>query len=203
MSLEVKKDLVRVPEYQKSWYAIFCQKQVELANINIYNDGEMWYSMFESNLFGISDRFPVWNHESLGLVAEYNLGYQHSDVRTNIFREVLGEVLLCSIRLGYREFAHNLQFILEEFDKSVQSSEGFSEPAFVAPKAEATFPREEFDAKVEKYLEILEKIGSDKDFTYYKCEYNCVIKGRTNIIVAVLEDKDGVCEVCGQKKCNK
>ncbi len=73
-----------------------------------------------------------------------------------------------------------------------------------APKADVTFPREEFDAKVEKYLEILEKIGSGKEFTYYKCEYNCVIKGRTNIIVAVLEDeKDGVCEVCGQKKCNK
>ncbi len=73
---------------------------------------------------------------------------------------------------------------------------------FQAPKADVTFPREEFDAKVEKYLEVLEKIGACEDFNYYKCEYNCVIKGRTNIIVAVLEDKkDGVCEVCGQKLC--
>ena len=81
------------------------------------------YSMFESNLFGVNERFINWNSDNMGVIDEYLQNYILQYDKTKFINKLLVYALNESKILEYYEITNNLNLLLTAYDKEVLAYE--------------------------------------------------------------------------------
>jgi hypothetical protein len=117
MNNDVK--LLSVPINQMLWF----RKKYFDIEIKMNQSECFSYSMFESNLFGVNERFINWNSDNMGVIDEYLQNYILQYDKTKFINKLLVYALNESKILEYYEITNNLNLLLTAYDKEVLAYE--------------------------------------------------------------------------------